>query len=94
MYRHGIGNLIVSTKELLALEELLNILATMIPSMKRKGAEERMRRKNFIHQVFSMTKPLHPHCNELVQILETINSPDWEETSAKIIDILARDLAL
>jgi hypothetical protein len=58
-----------------------------------KSADGREKRTKFIGEVFN---PSTFTCSaEIVHILESISTSDWEHTSIKIVDALARaDIAL
>jgi len=52
------------------------------------GRPERLR---FLHDCFDESTELG---KELIDLLKYVASPDWEITSDKIVDILARDIAV
>ncbi|KAF9466380.1 hypothetical protein BDZ94DRAFT_1319635 [Collybia nuda] len=85
-----IGVIIAHTKDYLALEALLELFAKLLPSTKSKGGREK--RTRFIGEVFNSSVLT---CGaEITHILGSISSNDWELTSTKIMDALARaDLA-
>ncbi|KAI0318344.1 hypothetical protein OF83DRAFT_1116523 [Amylostereum chailletii] len=87
----NLGSIIVSTKDILALDELLNVLATLIPVTKGH-ADGRERRMVFIRECFLHTPIRHPRGKDIVGILDNISSSNWEETSERIIDMLAKEL--
>ena len=78
-------------QDYLALESLLNLFARALPST-NNSAPGRARRTAFIHSVFGSTAPPEVAAVglEIAQILENVPTSDWEETSVKIVDALAR----
>ncbi|KAH9001638.1 hypothetical protein EDB92DRAFT_85898 [Lactarius akahatsu] len=85
-----LGRVITMTK---ALEQLLILLAYLLPHTSHTvgrvvGRPERLR---FLHDCFDESTELG---KELIDLLKYVASPDWEITSDKIVDILARDIAV
>ncbi|CAA7267620.1 unnamed protein product [Cyclocybe aegerita] len=78
-----IGVAISETKDYLALESLLDLFASLIPLLK-DGKDKRAR---FIEEVFD--PGLFSNFREIVEHLQTLSSPEWSATSAKIIKSLA-----
>ncbi len=75
----------------LALESLLNLFATLLPPPKSAA-----KRSQFIESVFGTASPTHISCGkELTDIVQKSPLSDWEITSARIIETLAKnDIAL
>ena len=75
----------------LALESLLNLFARALPST-HGSASGRVRRTAFIHSVFLQTAPPESVAvaKEISDLLEQVSSSNWDETSLKIADALAR----
>ena len=76
----------------LALEQLLILLAYLLPHTSHTGGRvvgqpERLR---FLHNCFDDTE----RGKELIDLLKYVASSDWEVTSDKIVDILARDISV
>ena len=76
----------------LALEQLLILLAYLLPHTSHTmgrvvGRPERLR---FLHDCFDDTE----RGKKLIDLLKYVASPDWEITSDKIVDILARDISV
>ncbi|TFY54568.1 hypothetical protein EVG20_g9653 [Dentipellis fragilis] len=76
----------------LALEQLLDLLARLIPPTKgtSKGRGLRMQ---FITEVFLIGARHLAEGSDIVKFLEYIPSSNWEETSAQVVQILARDMS-
>ncbi len=74
----------------LALEQLLILLAYLLPQTEGRvvGRAERLR---FLRDCFDDSTQ---QGKELVELLKYVASPDWEITSDKIVDILARDISV
>lgn len=77
----------------LALEQLLILLAYLLPNTSHTvgrvvGRPERLR---FLHDCFGDSTE---RGKELIDLLKYVASPDWDITSDKIIDILARDISV
>ncbi|KAI9510405.1 hypothetical protein F5148DRAFT_594968 [Russula earlei] len=85
-----LGRAIISTKDYLALEQLLILLAYLLPSV-GGSATGRAERLEFLRDCFVDNTQ---RGNDLVELLKYVASPDWEITSDKIVDILARDLSV
>ncbi|KAF8892601.1 hypothetical protein BD779DRAFT_1784199 [Infundibulicybe gibba] len=78
-----IGMVLSCNKDFLAIEALLQLFAKLLPSV----AGGREKRTEFINQVFD---PLtFSTGREIVGLLNSISSTDWDVTSLKIMDILA-----
>ena len=75
----------------LALEGLLNLFARILPST-NKSATGRAQRTTFIHSVFRNTAPpeLAHIGDKVADILEHVPTSDWDETSLKIVEALAK----
>ncbi|KAJ8517544.1 hypothetical protein ONZ45_g5281 [Pleurotus djamor] len=85
-----LGALISQTRDYLALESLLNLLATLLP-LTNNNAAGRANRLTFIKSVFESGSPPHFTCgSELTSILQNVAARDWEVTAAKILGTLAR----
>ncbi|KAI0060811.1 hypothetical protein BV25DRAFT_1992616 [Artomyces pyxidatus] len=88
----NLGRVIALTKEYLALDELLALFASLIPSTK-DSADGRAIREKFLKDCFMSTNgPVHG--KDLVGLLEYIPVADWDSTSEKIVDVLARDITV
>ncbi|TFY78090.1 hypothetical protein EWM64_g5922 [Hericium alpestre] len=87
-----LGRVIAKTKDYVALEQLLDLLARLIPPT-NNTAKGRASRKLFIEEVFINGGSDAIPGDDIVKLLEFINSSEWEETSAKIVDILGRDIS-
>jgi hypothetical protein len=74
----------------LALEQLLILLAYLLPSTEGKAAG-RAKRLGFLRDCFEDSTQ---RGKDLIELLKYVASPDWEETADKIVDILARDLSV
>src|ERR1700761_272508 len=77
----------------LALEELLILLAYLLPNTSHMagrgvGRPERLR---FLHDCFGDSTE---RGKKLIDLLKNVASLDWDITSDKIVDILARDISL
>ncbi|KAI0253876.1 hypothetical protein BJV78DRAFT_1359903 [Lactifluus subvellereus] len=85
-----LGRLITLTKDYLALEQLLILLAYLLPPAEGRpaGRAERLR---FLRDCFEDSTE---RGKDLIELLKYIASPDWEMTSDKIVDILARDISV
>ncbi|KAH9063711.1 hypothetical protein EDB83DRAFT_797798 [Lactarius deliciosus] len=88
-----LGRVITVTKDYLALEQLLILLAYLLPHTSHTvgrvvGRPERLR---FLQDCFDENTELG---KELIDLLKYVASPDWEITSDRIVDILARDIAV
>ncbi|KAI0751808.1 hypothetical protein C8Q80DRAFT_599396 [Daedaleopsis nitida] len=86
-----LGSCIWRTRDYLALEGLLNLFARVLPST-NKSSSGRAQRTTFIHSVFESTAPpeLAHTGRQITEILEHVPTSDWEETSYRIVDALAR----
>jgi len=74
----------------LALEQLLILLAYLLPPTEGTAAG-RAGRLCFLRDCFVDST----QCGkDLIELLKYVASPDWEITSDKIIDILARDISV
>jgi hypothetical protein len=88
-----LGRVITKTKDYLALEQLLILLAYLLPHTshtagRMAGRPERLR---FLQDCFDdSTEP----GKDLIDLLKYVVSPDWEITSDKIVDILAHDISV
>ncbi|KDR73437.1 hypothetical protein GALMADRAFT_251098 [Galerina marginata CBS 339.88] len=78
-----LGFTILQTKELLAMESLLELFAVLVPPVKH-GRE---RRTQFINEVFDSS--IFSCSDRIVQCLESIASPDWSVTALEIMNTLA-----
>lgn len=74
----------------LALEQLLILLAYLLPPAEGRSAS-RAERLRFLRDCFEESTE---RGKDLIELLKYIASPDWEITSDKIIDILARDISV
>ncbi|KAF8638504.1 hypothetical protein AX16_010487 [Volvariella volvacea WC 439] len=73
-------------RDFLTMEALLELLAKLLPSV--ISPEGRTRRANFIEEVFD---PKLFRCSKIVlEYLNSASSINWEDTSVKIMDALAR----
>jgi hypothetical protein len=83
------ARLIINVRpDFLALESLLNLFAVILPST-NNSSSGRAKRTEFIRDVFD--SPQKFTCGEeLIQVLESVATADWETTAMKIIDILAK----
>ena len=85
-----IARLMHDKRDYLALENLLNLFARVLPST-NNSVSGRARRTTFIESVFKQSAP--PECaamgTEIAELLEHIPSSDWDETSLKIVKVLA-----
>lgn len=71
------------------MEALLDVLARMIPPS-GSTPSGRNARKSFIRSVFVDSSPGQSQIGEtLADLVEHLKTPDWAETSAQIVDILA-----
>ncbi|KAF4603884.1 hypothetical protein EYR38_004300 [Pleurotus pulmonarius] len=71
----------------LALESLLNLFATLLPPPKSAA-----KRSQFIKSVFGTASPTHISCGkELTDIVQKSPLSEWEITSARIIETLAKN---
>jgi len=74
----------------LALEQLLILLAYLLPPTGGRAAW-RAERLGFLHGCFAESTP---RGKDLIELLTHVVSRDWEITSDKIVDILARDVSV
>jgi hypothetical protein len=74
----------------LALEQLLILLAYLLPPTDGTpaGCVERL---GFLRDCFADSTQ---RGKDLIELLKYVASPDWEITSDKIVDILARDISV
>ena len=73
----------------LAIESILNLFARIMPPT-NGNATGSAERNAFIASVFVQSSPDDTKTGEqLSKLLECVPSADWEQTSAKIVDILA-----
>ncbi|KAA1471330.1 hypothetical protein DENSPDRAFT_929478 [Dentipellis sp. KUC8613] len=87
-----LGYVVSITKDYLALEQLLDLFARLIPPTKG-SSEGRVLRMQFITEVF-LTGARHlAESVDIVKFLEYIPSSNWEETSAQVVEILARNMS-
>ncbi|KAF8877621.1 hypothetical protein BD779DRAFT_1242099 [Infundibulicybe gibba] len=77
-----IGIVLSCNKDFLAIKALLQLFATLLTSVKGQK-----KRTEFINQVFD--PPTFSTNREIVGLLNSISSTDWDVTSLKIMDILA-----
>ncbi|KAI0290508.1 hypothetical protein BC826DRAFT_1187324 [Russula brevipes] len=85
-----LGRAITLTKDYLALEQLLILLAYLLPPIDaREGG--RAERVGFLRDCFSDSTKSG---KDLIELLKYVASPEWEITSDKIVDILARDISV
>ena len=78
------------TADYLALEQLLILLAYLLPLTEGKAAG-RAERLRFLRDCFQDST----QCGkDLIELLKYVASPDWEVTADKIVDILARDTSV
>ncbi|KAG0705163.1 hypothetical protein DFH29DRAFT_302869 [Suillus ampliporus] len=83
-----IGIAISQSKDYLVIEALLNIVGWLIPPT-HKTEQGKVKRTEFINDLFG--SETHFSCShELVGILQYISSSRWEDTSMKVMDVLAR----
>lgn len=77
----------------LALEQLLILLAYLLPLTSHTAGrtEGRSERLKFLHDCFDDSTE---RGKDLIDLLKYVASPDWEITSDKIVDILARDISV
>jgi len=77
----------------LALEQLLILLAYLLPHTSHTASRVvgRPDRLRFLHDCFDDSTE---QGKELIDLLTYVASPDWEITSDKIVDILARDISV
>ncbi|THH20349.1 hypothetical protein EW146_g962 [Bondarzewia mesenterica] len=87
----NLGRLIAETKDYLALEQLLVLLARLIPSTNNTSNGRKLRTR-FLREVFMSAPVRSRHYEDILKITEHIHAPDWEETSLKIVEVLARDI--
>ncbi|KZT02012.1 uncharacterized protein LAESUDRAFT_815615 [Laetiporus sulphureus 93-53] len=85
-----LGNAFWRTKDFLPMESLLNIFARILPSTKEAGSS-RAKRSAFIRSVFVC--PQLPETadagQKVAELLEYVPSTEWEETSRRIVDVVA-----
>lgn len=74
----------------LALEQLLILLAYLLPPTQGR-AQGRVERFAFLRDCFVDSTQ---RGRDLIELLKYVASPDWEVTSDKIVDILARDISV
>lgn len=74
----------------LALEQLLILLAYLLPLTQGKAAG-RAERLGFLRDCFQDGTL---RGKDLIELLKYVASPDWEVTADKIVDILARDISV
>ncbi|KAI0303473.1 hypothetical protein B0F90DRAFT_1376604 [Multifurca ochricompacta] len=88
--RHVADHLNLVVVDYLALEQLLLLLAYLLPPTESRvtGHAERL---GFLRDCFGDTTQ---RGKELIELLKFVISPDWEITSDKIVDILARDISV
>ena len=73
----------------LVIENILNLLARMIPSTNDRSSG-RMERRAFIRSVFVESSPDDTKTGEeLSKMLNHVTSSDWDQTASRIIDVLA-----
>lgn len=70
--------------DFLALDSLLTLLARLLPI----AHNERSKRSGFIQDVFM--QPDISYGSELTQILEHIKKEDWNDTAARLLDVLSK----
>lgn len=73
-----------SCPDFLALDSLFTLLARLLPTT-QNGREKR---SEFIQDVFM--QPDVAYGPELIRILEHIESEDWNDTAARLLDVLAK----
>ena len=78
------------TADYLALEQLLILLAYLLPLTEGKAAG-RAERLAFLRDCFQDSTQSG---KDLIELLKYVASPDWEVTADKIVDILARDISV
>lgn len=74
----------------LVLEQLLILLAYLLPPTEGTVAG-RAERLGFLRDCFVDSTQRR---KDLIELLKFVASPDWEITSDKIVDILARDISV
>ena len=74
----------------LVLEQLLILLAYLLPPTEGTAAG-RAERLGFLRDCFVDSTQ---RGKALIDLLKFVASPDWEITSDKIVDILARDISV
>ena len=74
----------------LAMEQLLILLAYLLPPTDGTAAG-RAERLAFLRDCFANSTQ---RGKDLIELLKYVASPDWELTSDKIVDILARDISV
>ncbi|KAM5540703.1 hypothetical protein V8D89_005734 [Ganoderma adspersum] len=86
-----LGSCIWRTKDYLALECLLNLFARILPST-NASTSGRERRTAFVQSVFLRTAPPESSTTgrEIADLLERVSSSDWDETSLKLVNVMAR----
>lgn len=70
--------------DFLALDSLLTLLARLLPIAQKERAE----RSGFIQDVFM--QPDISYGSELARILEHIKKEDWNDISARLLDVLSK----
>jgi hypothetical protein len=80
----------LSLPDYLALEQLLILLAYLLPPTEGTAAG-RAERLGFLRDCFA---DCTQRGKDLIELLTYVASPDWEITSDKIVDILARDISV
>ncbi|KAF4615266.1 hypothetical protein D9613_002790 [Agrocybe pediades] len=79
-----LGLTISQTRGFLALEAILDLFATLLPPM-RGG---RAKRTDFIDKVFDPL--LYTASKQIRSCLESTSNPDWRQTAAEIMELLAQ----
>ncbi|KAF7440755.1 hypothetical protein PC9H_001103 [Pleurotus ostreatus] len=82
-----LGHMLFRMRDYLALESLLNLFATLLPPYKSAA-----KRSQFIESVFETASPTHISCGkELTDMVQKSPLSEWEITSARIIETLAKN---
>ncbi|KAF9500387.1 hypothetical protein BDN71DRAFT_1585915 [Pleurotus eryngii] len=82
-----LGHMLFRMRDYLALESLLNLFATLLPLSKSAA-----KRSQFIESVFETASPTHISCGkELTDMVQKSPLSEWEITSARIIETLAKN---
>ena len=72
------------------IENILNLFARIMPVTNGNNTG-RAERNTFIRSVFVLSSPDDAKTGEqLAKLIESVSSADWEQTSTKIVDILAQ----
>ncbi|KAJ3554816.1 hypothetical protein NM688_g2911 [Phlebia brevispora] len=84
-----LGGMLWRTRDYLVMENILNLFAQIIPRTNGTVAG-RTERTAFVRSVFLQSTPDDiKTAEEIVKLLERVPSSDWDQTAAKIVDLLA-----